>query len=87
MSQPFFSVVIPVYNRAEALRHAIASVQAQTCQDFEIVVVDDGSRDDPAATVAAINLLAALDTAQFEARRVVFIQRALALLQGQGAGA
>lgn len=55
MSQPFFSVVIPVYNRAEALRHAIASVQAQTCQDFEIVVVDDGSRDDPAAAVAAID--------------------------------
>src|SRR5262249_47743905 len=51
---PFFSVIIPVYNRAEALRGAIASVQAQTCQDFEIVVVDDGSRDDPAATVAAI---------------------------------
>jgi len=54
MSQPFFSVIIPVYNRAQALRHAIASVQTQTCQDFEIVVVDDGSNDDPAATVAAI---------------------------------
>ncbi|HET8746061.1 MAG TPA: hypothetical protein VFM98_10680 [Ramlibacter sp.] len=36
------------------------------------------------ATVAAINLMAALEPAQFEARRVAFIQRALALLQGQG---
>jgi glycosyltransferase involved in cell wall biosynthesis len=44
---PFFSVIIPVYNRAQALRAAIASVRAQTCQDFEIVVVDDGSKDDP----------------------------------------
>jgi len=44
---PFFSVIIPVYNRAQALRDAIASVRAQTCQDFEIVVVDDGSKDDP----------------------------------------
>lgn len=43
---PFFSVIIPVYNRAQALRAAIASVRAQTCQDFEIVVVDDGSKDD-----------------------------------------
>ena len=54
MSQPFFSVIIPVYNRAEILRTAIASVLAQTCQDFEIVVIDDGSKDDPAAAIAAI---------------------------------
>jgi len=52
MSQPFFTVIIPVYNRAGPLKEAIASVLAQTCQDFEIVVVDDGSSDDPAASVA-----------------------------------
>ncbi len=45
--RPFFSVIIPVYNRAESLRGALESVRAQSCQDFEIVVVDDGSRDDP----------------------------------------
>jgi glycosyltransferase involved in cell wall biosynthesis len=44
---PCFSVIIPVYNRASALRRAIESVRAQTCQDFEIIVVDDGSSDDP----------------------------------------
>ncbi|HET7083868.1 MAG TPA: glycosyltransferase family 2 protein [Rhizomicrobium sp.] len=44
---PLFSVIIPVYNRAESLRQAIQSVRAQTCQDFEIIVVDDGSQDDP----------------------------------------
>ncbi|MBV9551021.1 MAG: glycosyltransferase family 2 protein [Alphaproteobacteria bacterium] len=54
MTQPFFSVIIPVYNRAAALKKAIASVRAQTCQDFEIVVVDDGSHDNPAVTVTAI---------------------------------
>jgi len=52
MAQPFFTVIIPVYNRAELLKEAIASVRAQSCQDFEIVVVDDGSRDDPGAAVA-----------------------------------
>ena len=46
---PFFSVIIPVFNRAEGLRTAIASVLEQSCRDLEIVVVDDGSADDPRA--------------------------------------
>jgi GT2 family glycosyltransferase len=53
MTSPFFSVIIPVYNRTDALRRAIESVRAQSCQDFEIVVVDDGSSDNPGAVVQA----------------------------------
>lgn len=51
---PFFSVIIPVYNRAAALKAALDSVLAQTCQDFEIVVVDDGSSDNPKIVVDAL---------------------------------
>jgi GT2 family glycosyltransferase len=54
MTAPFFSVIIPVYNRAHVLREAIESVRTQSCQDFEIIVVDDGSRDNPRAVVERI---------------------------------
>lgn len=50
---PFFSVVIPVFNRARVLPGAIDSVLAQSEHDFEIIVVDDGSTDNPAAIVEA----------------------------------
>ena len=52
---PFFTVVIPVYNRARELERALHSVLTQTCQDFEVVVVDDGSSDNPQATVDALH--------------------------------
>lgn len=52
---PFFSVVIPLYNRAAIVGDTIRSVQAQDWQDFEVIVVDDGSRDNPQPVIAAFN--------------------------------
>ncbi|HWC64092.1 MAG TPA: glycosyltransferase family 2 protein [Rhizomicrobium sp.] len=54
-SAPHFSVIVPVHNQAVALGGALRSVLAQSCQDFEIIVVDDGSSDDPARIVAGFD--------------------------------
>jgi glycosyltransferase involved in cell wall biosynthesis len=50
---PAVSVIIPTYNRADLVREALASVQAQTYRDFEIVVVDDGGTDGTFEALAA----------------------------------
>lgn len=44
-TKPKITVIIPTYNRKECLAEAIDSVLNQTCRDFEVVVVDDGSTD------------------------------------------
>jgi Glycosyl transferase family 2 len=40
-----FTVVLPLYNQAQYVSHALGSVLSQTCQDAEVIVIDDGSTD------------------------------------------
>lgn len=49
MYQPVVSIIIPVYNGSNYLAEAIESALAQTYRPLEIIVVNDGSRDDGAS--------------------------------------
>jgi glycosyltransferase involved in cell wall biosynthesis len=50
---PAVSVIIPTYNRAALVGEALASVQAQSFRDFEVLVVDDGGTDATPEVLAA----------------------------------
>jgi len=48
---PAVSIILPTFNRAAFLPDAFASIQGQTCADWELIVVDDGSTDATGAIV------------------------------------
>ena len=49
---PRFSVIIPLYNKAHYVAKAIESVLVQSFTDFELIIVDDGSKDNSAEIAA-----------------------------------
>ena len=50
---PAVSVILPTFNRLQYLRPAVDSVFAQTYEDWELVIADDGSDGDSSLTRAA----------------------------------
>ena len=52
---PFFSVIIPAYNRAPFLKKAVLSVLSQTYSDFELIIVDDGSTDGTEKFISSVS--------------------------------
>jgi len=50
-ASPYFSIVIPVYNRSGLLQETVKSIQEQTFTSYEIIIVDDGSTDGSGAEI------------------------------------
>ncbi len=52
MSEPFFSIIVPTFNRSDLVPHTIRSVLAQTYRDWEAIVCDNCSTDDTSRVVS-----------------------------------
>ncbi len=63
------SIIIPVYNQAEKLAKTLASIGQQTLKDYEVIIVNDGSLDDPESVF--ISSLKTLD----EKNRYLFLNQ------------
>jgi len=63
-ASPFFSIIIPTYNRAHLLDQTIKSVLAQEFDNTEIIIVDDGSTDNTKGMVG-----------QLDSDRIIYLQK------------
>ena len=50
---PFFSIIIPTYNRERSIARAIESILCQTFIDFEIIIIDDASKDNTQTVISS----------------------------------
>lgn len=80
---PMVSVIVPTYNRPERLQVALSSVQAQTYQDFEIIVVNDGTLD-VSEVVAPLNKDGRITTIRHDRNRGLAAARNTGLRAAKG---
>lgn len=79
---PFFSIVMPVYNREKLVAAAIDSLIDQTYTNWQLIVVDDGSTDNTAAVVQAFTDARILYHYQTNAERSAARNKGISLASG-----
>lgn len=55
MNSPIVTAIIPAFNAEKTLLRAVTSILNQTCEDFELIIVDDGSVDNTLQLAQAID--------------------------------
>jgi glycosyltransferase involved in cell wall biosynthesis len=80
----FFSIILPTFNRAHLITHAIESVLAQTFEEWELIVVDDGSQDDTFEIIRPLVLSDKRVRYHYATNRGLPMARNLGLLMSRG---
>ena len=78
------TVIVPTFNRSLQLQGAVESVLAQPLRELEVIIVDDGSTDDTAATIASLQRRDARVRSLTQPNSGVAAARNLGLDQAQG---
>jgi glycosyltransferase involved in cell wall biosynthesis len=78
------TVIVPTFNRALQLQEAVESVLAQPLRELEVIIVDDGSTDDTAATIASLQRRDSRVTSLTQPNGGVAAARNLGLDRAQG---
>ena len=55
MEKPLVSIIVPTYNGAKYIRKAIESIWKQTYQKIEIIIIDDGSKDETPRIISELS--------------------------------
>lgn len=78
MAQPFFSICIAAYNAEASIVECLSSIAAQGCRDYEVIVVDDGSKnplsidDGVTACLSGFTLRSISNSGPYAARQAAF---------------
>jgi len=84
-ARPFFSIIIPTYNRAYIIKQAIESVLRQNFNDWEMIIVNDGSTDNTSEVVKPYLTNSRISYYKFDKNKGVNIARNFAIAKAKGA--